>query len=128
MLNSSPRAYAHGLLRHLVGRGIVICLCVGLLAGCASRFVGYQIEGVKCGYEQLDPDAESIQAVTTSLGQIAGQALRSAAGAPPAGFTAPRTATPPLPTECTQAETCVHYEVGQDGLQSCTVIRGGQAP
>lgn len=118
MLNSSPRAYAHGLL---------CVLCCVVLSACASRFVGYQIEGVKCGYEQLDPDAESIQAATASLGQVAGQALRSAAGAPPAGFTAPRTATPPLPTECTEAETCVHYEVGQNGEQSCTVIRGGQA-
>lgn len=105
---------------------LIYAVYIGLMGvvGCAERFVGYHVEGVRCGYYQVDPDAESIQAVTSSLGDLAGTALRSAAGVPPAGFQTPR--TPPLPAECTQAETCVHWEQNpQTRSQSCTVIRGG---
>ena len=110
-------------------RTLLVTLLVCLLAtACSSRHIGIRLpDGTSCGYDQLDPDAESIQAVTSSLGDLAGSALRSAAGVPPVGFQAPKPQPQGLPPECVEAETCVHYEQTADG-QRCTVIRGGMRP
>ena len=112
--------------------GIILCCCLSLVA-CASRFVGYQFgDGRSCGYNQTDPDAEAIRSVSDSVASLAGTALRSAAGLPPTGLQSQQQQfrhVSPLPAECTEAETCVHWEFDpQTKRQSCTVIRGGAGP
>lgn len=102
---------------------VLVCLALLLYTSCASRFVGYHVEGVVCGYNQLDPDAETIR----TMAQIAGSAMQSAAEAPSMPQAVPTPSA--LPSECTQAETCVYFSTDpQTRAQTCIVIRGGQTP